>query len=71
MNLRSPRYRVGVVEDYKINEGEETIEYVDIMGLYPWVCKCFQFPVGYDPSGSRGGTVHCTNELQNRVWCGV
>jgi len=30
-----------------VSEGEETIQYVDITSLYPWVCKYFKFPVGH------------------------
>jgi hypothetical protein len=26
-------------------EGEEAIQYVDVMSLYPWVCKYFKFAV--------------------------
>jgi G:T-mismatch repair DNA endonuclease (very short patch repair protein) len=33
--------------NYRVNDGEETIQYVDIMSLYPWVCKYFKFPVGH------------------------
>jgi hypothetical protein len=29
---------------YKIKEGVGTIPYVDVMSLYPWVCKYFKFP---------------------------
>jgi hypothetical protein len=30
---------------YRVKEGgEETIQYIDIMSLYPWVCKYFKFP---------------------------
>ena len=32
---------------YRAKEGEETIQYVDVMSLYPWVCKYFKFPVGH------------------------
>jgi len=32
---------------YQIKDGEETIQYVDVMRLYPWVCKYFKFPVGH------------------------
>jgi hypothetical protein len=31
---------------YKIKNGE-TIQYVDVMSLYPWMCKYFKFPVGH------------------------
>ena len=32
---------------YKIREGEETVQYCDIMSLYPYICKCFKFPIGH------------------------
>jgi len=32
---------------YQVKEGEETIQYVEVMSLYPWVCKYFKFPVGH------------------------
>ena len=32
---------------YKVNEEEETIQYTDIMSLYPYVCKYYKFPVGH------------------------
>ena len=31
---------------YKVKEGE-SIQYVDVMSLYPSVCKYFKFPVGH------------------------
>jgi hypothetical protein len=31
---------------YKAREGE-TIEYVDVMSLYPYICKYGKFPVGH------------------------
>ena len=33
--------------NYKIREGEETIQYVDVMSLYPYVSKYFKFPLGH------------------------
>ena len=30
-----------------IREGKEIIQYVDVMSLYPYVCKYFTFPVGH------------------------
>jgi hypothetical protein len=30
---------------YTVKENEETEQYVDVMSLYPWVCKHFKFPV--------------------------
>jgi hypothetical protein len=32
---------------YKIREGEETIQYVDVISLYPFVCKYFKYPIGH------------------------
>ena len=32
---------------YKIKEGEETVQYFDVMSLYPYICKYFKFPIGY------------------------
>jgi len=29
---------------YRVKVGEETIQYVDIMSLYPWMCKYFNSP---------------------------
>jgi len=31
---------------YKVQENE-TIKYVDVMSLYPYICKYFKFPVGH------------------------
>jgi hypothetical protein len=30
----------------KIQVGEETIEYCDVMSLYPYICKYGKFPIG-------------------------
>ena len=32
---------------YKIKENEETIQYCDVMSPYPYICKCFKFPIGH------------------------
>jgi hypothetical protein len=32
---------------YKIRQGEETIQYVDVISLYPSVCKYFKFSIGH------------------------
>jgi len=32
---------------YKANDNDETIQYVDVMSLYPYICKYFKFPVGH------------------------
>ena len=31
----------------KVREGQETIQYVDVMSLYPYICKYGKFPVGH------------------------
>jgi len=32
---------------YKIRGGEQTVQYCDVMSLYPFICKYFKFPVGH------------------------
>jgi len=32
---------------YKIKEGEETVQYCDVMSLYPFICKYIKFPIGH------------------------
>jgi hypothetical protein len=32
---------------YKIREGVESVQYCDIMSLYPYICKYFKFPIGH------------------------
>ena len=32
---------------YKIAENEETIQYCDVMSLYPYIRKYFKFPIGH------------------------
>jgi len=45
---------------YKISEWEETLQYVGVNSLYPYVCKYYKFPVGHpvihvgDMSRQRG-----------------
>jgi hypothetical protein len=60
LNTRDALYG-GRTEDirlhYKIKDGE-TIQYVDVMSLYPWVCKYFKFPVGHP-------TVHVGEECRD------
>jgi hypothetical protein len=50
LNTRDALYG-GRTEDmrlhYKIIEGEETIQYCDIMSLYTYICKYFKFPIGH------------------------
>ena len=32
---------------YKIREGEESVQYCDVMSLYPCICKYFKFPIAH------------------------
>jgi len=32
---------------YKVREGEETVQYVDVTSLYPYLCMYFKFPLGH------------------------
>jgi len=32
---------------YKIKEDVESVQYCDIMSLYPYICKYFKFPIGH------------------------
>ena len=32
---------------YRIKEDVETIQYCDVISLYPYVCKYFKFPIGH------------------------
>jgi hypothetical protein len=55
---------------YKVKEGEETIEYVDIMSLYPWVCKYFKFPIGHPTIHWNVGTFPpCSQKDLYGTWC--
>ena len=56
---------------YKVSSGEETIEYTDIMSLYPYICKNYNLPIGHatiltadectdiDPTLRKEGIVKC------------
>lgn len=46
---------------YKAND-EETIEYCDVMSLYPYVCKYFKFPIGHP-------TIHVGDACKNVEAC--
>ena len=56
---------------YRVKEGEETIEYVDVMSLYPWVCKYFKFPVGHPTIHLDCGEVQAMLAKQGLVRCMV
>jgi len=46
---------------YKVRENE-TIQYVDVMSLYPYICKYFKFPV-------RHPIVHVGDECKDTETC--
>jgi len=46
---------------YKAREGE-TIQYVDFMILYPYICKYFKFPVGHP-------VIHVGHACKGRETC--
>jgi hypothetical protein len=47
---------------YAIDERKETIEYCDVISLYPSICKYFKFPVGHP-------TVHVGDTCENGDAC--
>jgi hypothetical protein len=49
LNTRDALYEVRTEATwllYKIHEGE-IIQYVDVMILYPYICKYYKFPIGH------------------------
>jgi hypothetical protein len=48
--------------NYAIDERKETIEYCDVISLYPYICKYFKFPVGHR-------TVHVGDTCKNVDAC--
>ena len=47
---------------YKVNPEEETIQYMDIMSLYPYVCKYYKLPVGHP-------TIHDADACTDICYC--
>jgi G:T-mismatch repair DNA endonuclease (very short patch repair protein) len=49
LNTRDALYggRTEAICPYHTREGNETVQYCDIMSLYPYVCKYGKFPVGH------------------------
>jgi hypothetical protein len=49
LNTRDALYggRTEVMSLHKIEEGQDTIEYCDVMSLYPYICKYGNFPIGH------------------------
>jgi hypothetical protein len=54
---------------YKIKEGEETIQYVDVMSVHPWVCKYFKFPVGHSTIQMECGDIPTMLAKEGLVRC--
>jgi len=47
---------------YKIREGEETVQYCDVISLYPYICKHFKFPIGHP-------IIHVGDACADKVSC--
>ncbi len=49
LNTRDALYggRTEAMRHYHAAGAGETIQYVDVMSLYPYVCKYFNFPIGH------------------------
>jgi hypothetical protein len=47
---------------YKICEGKESVQYCDVMSLYPYICKYFKFPIGHP-------TIHVGNACVDKEAC--
>jgi hypothetical protein len=52
-----------------VKEGEEMIQYVDVMSLYPWLCKYFKFPVGHPTIHLECGDVQAMLAKKGLVRC--
>ena len=64
----------------KIGEWEETTQYMDLMSLYPYICKYGKFPVGHpvihagdacrntDAMLQKEGLVKCTVLPHSRLY---
>jgi hypothetical protein len=47
---------------YKIREGKESVQYCDVMSLYPYIWKYFKFPIGHP-------TIHVGNACADKEAC--
>jgi hypothetical protein len=47
---------------YKIREGKESVQYCDVMSLYPYICKYFEFSIGHP-------TIHVGDTCANKEEC--
>jgi len=56
---------------YRAKEDEATIRYVEVMGLYPWVCKYFKFPVGHPTIHLDCGDIPSMLSKERLVRCTV
>jgi len=59
---------------YKIAENEkETIQYCDVMSLYPYLCKYFKFPIGH-PVVHVGDTckdIRACLQMEGQIKCAI
>jgi hypothetical protein len=47
---------------YKIREEKESVQYCDVMSVYPFICKYFKFPIGHP-------TIHTGDAFVDKEAC--
>jgi len=58
---------------YIANDNDETIQYVDVMSLYPYICIYFKFPVGHPVIhvGDACSDIHACLRMEGLIKCSV
>jgi len=58
---------------YKANDNDETIQYVDVMSLYPYICKYFKFPVGHPVihGGDACSDIEACLRMEGLIKCSI
>jgi len=58
---------------YKIEGNRETIQYCDIMSLYPYICKYFKFPTGHPVInvGDKCKSIDSCLQMEGLIKCTV
>jgi len=58
---------------YKIAENEGTIQYCDVMCLYPYICKYFKFPTGHPVVhvGDRSKDIQACLQMDGLIKCTI
>ena len=69
LKIRDARYcgRVSIAGE----KTEETIEYMCVMSIYPWVWKYFKFPIGYPTLHLQYADIRAMLAKEVLVWCTV